>query len=128
MLRSALEDDFLHSVPIPLDDAGDAGFERRSLRQATDCLDELLPQVFLIGRDLLGRLPLLVLPTPLLELPFRLPVQIVGHHFLGRDTIQCLRQDAKTLARGNRGIERQPAGYNGDKDHISFHMDWLAPC
>ena len=52
VLRLALEDDLLHAVAVAGNRAGDLRLQRRSLGQAADGLEEILPGLLLIGGDL----------------------------------------------------------------------------
>ncbi len=67
VLRLTLEDDLLDCIPITTDHAGHTRVQGRSLRKTANRREKLLTQVLLIGGDLVGRRPLLVLLPPLLE-------------------------------------------------------------
>jgi hypothetical protein len=121
VFRLALEEDLLDLVPLPGNHAGYLRIQRRPGRQAPDGTEELLSQVFLIGRDLFGRLQLLVPRLPLLEARLRLSHQVAGHH----PAVHRLRQDAEILTGSESRASHQAGTHNdGHECHLSHRVSF----
>ncbi len=98
MLRLAPKNDLFHAVAGTQDRARDLRRQRRSLGQAANRFQTLLPHSPLIGGDLLRRLQLLVLRVPLphgvLDLVHEVPV----HHFARLSVGDLFRRNIQVVS------------------------------
>ena len=106
MFGLALEDDLLHAIAGPGDRAHNLRGQRRSLGQAAQRIQAFLPQVFLIGGDGLGRLPLLIVHFPTHGRVLRLSEQVAVHH-AGRRFPHLFRRHIQVSAAHRGNTEQQ---------------------
>ena len=97
VLRLALEEDLLHAIARAGNRAGDLRLQRRSLRQAADGRQKLLPHLLLVGGDLLGSLSVFVVCLPPLECLPRIAHQEAMHHAARISSGNLLRRHVQVL-------------------------------